>query len=51
MDLECTIISEESAVKSTNYMQLLGDSLIAKIAAAIFISTIAMVIIAPSFGY
>lgn len=43
MDLECTI-SKESAVKKTNYMQFLSDSLIAKISTAIFISTIAMVI-------
>lgn len=46
MDLQCTI-SEESAVKSTNYMQFLRDSLISKIAAAIFISTIAMSTLEP----
>lgn len=46
MDLKCTI-SEESAVKSMNYMQLLSDSLIAKIAVAIFISTIGIATLEP----
>lgn len=46
MDLQCTI-SEESAVKSSNSMQFLNDSLIAKIAAAIFISTISIATLEP----
>lgn len=46
MDLKCTI-SEESAVKSMNYMQFLSDTLIVKIAAAIFISTIGIATLEP----
>lgn len=46
MDLECKI-SEESTVKSTNYMQYLSDSIIVKIAAAIFLSTISIATLEP----
>lgn len=45
MDLRCT--KNEATVRSTNYIQLLSDPIIVKIAIAIFISTIAMATLEP----